>query len=288
LSESWARSTGPAPIAEPTAEAEASDTRTDLPAAAQYGLALVLVVFAALLAFVVEHLVAGLDLTLIFVVPVVVGAVAFGWGPALTAAIAGVLAFDFFFTEPYYSLRISSPGDLWSAALLLVIATIVSSVAAESRRRALEAREAADQASSLRGLAHLVIEGHPEWEVLRAAATALHRTFRAPAVILLKSGDSIAPVATAGSPELTDADREAALGALESHLTLRAGTYPYDESAFDFWPVAARGGLEWIIGVSFVRARRERPASPERYVDIVRGYVAAAVGAVSSREEANG
>jgi len=88
--------------------------------------------------------------------------------------------------------------------------------------------------------------------------------------------------------DLPAADREAALGALESHLTLRAGTYPYGESAFDFWPVAARGGLEWIIGVGFVRARRERPASPERYVDIVRGYVAAAVGAVSSREEANG
>ena len=256
------------------------------PAAAQYGLTLVFVALAGILAFVVEHLVAAPNLTLIFVLPVVVSAVAFGWTPALAAAVAGVLTFDYFFTQPYFSLRIESSNDLWDAALLLVIGMIVSSVAAESRRRTLEAREAAEQAKALQELAHLVIERRPEQEVLRAAAAALQRAFHAPALILLKSGDSVAPVATAGSPQLTDADREAAVAALDSHLALRAGTYPYDKSAFDFWPVAARGGLAWIIGVSFVRTRRERPASPERYVDIVRGYLAAAVG--SSGENASG
>jgi K+-sensing histidine kinase KdpD len=245
------------------------------PAAAQYGLTLVFVALAGVLAFVVDHLVDAPNLTLIFVLPVVVSAVAFGWKPSLAAAVAGVLTFDYFFTQPYFSLRIESPNDLWDAALLLVIGMIVSSVAAESRRRTLEARQAAEQAKALQELAHLVIERRPEQEVLRAAAVALQRAFRAPSVILLKSGDSLAPVATAGRAELTDADREAAVGAQESHLALRAGTYPYDKAAFDFWPAAAHGGLAWIIGVSFVR---ERPASPERYVDIVRGYVAAAVG----------
>ena len=71
----------------------------------------------------------------IFVLPVVIAATALGWGPSLLAVSTSVLAFDFFFTEPFYSFRIASPSDVWAAALLLVIAAIVSTIAAESRRR---------------------------------------------------------------------------------------------------------------------------------------------------------
>ncbi len=251
-----------------------------MPVAAQYGLALVFVAVGALLAFVVEHLVAAPNLTLIFVVPVVICAVAFGWGPALAAAIAGVLAFDFFFTQPYYSLRIASPSDLWAAALLLIIAGIVSSVTAESRRRALEARQAAEQAQALQALAHLIIERRPEWEILRAAADALHRAFGGAALVGLASGGSVKAIAAAGGARLTRSDEEAALGALDTNMATRAGVYPHGESKFDFWPVAQQADQGWVVGVSF----GDRPVSPERYVDVVRGYVAAAVGAPSHGE----
>ena len=38
----------------------------------------------------------------------------------------GVIAFDFFFTEPYYSLRMTNPSEIWAAVLLFVIMLIVS------------------------------------------------------------------------------------------------------------------------------------------------------------------
>lgn len=262
--------------------AEAAETQPlppETPTLVRYGLAVLLVAVAAVLAFVVEHLVAAPNLTLIFVLPVVIAAVAFGWGPSLTAAIGGVLAFDFFFTQPYYSLRIESPSDIWAAALLLVIAAIVSSVAAESRRRSLEARQAAVQAVALQNLAHLVIEHRPEWEVMRDAAAALHQAFRAPAVILVKHGDSFAPVASAGGAKLTDKDREAALGALETKIATRGGAYPYDAAEFDFWPVLTRGNAAWVMGVNFLQARGGRPVAPEQFIDVVRGYIVAAVHA---------
>jgi len=275
-------------MVDPAAEADGTGAGRALPTAAQYGLALVFVGLAVALAFVVDHLVAAPNLTLVFVLPVVVAAVAFGFGPALVAAVAGVLAFDFFFTRPYFSFRMTDPSEIWAATLLLVIGAIVSSVAAESRRRAVSAQQAAEQAEALQGLAHLVIEERPEWEIMRAAAAALHQAFRVPAVILLRQGDSVAPVASAGDAKLAEADREAALGALASHVTTRGGAYPYDASEFDFWPAAAHGDLGWVIGVGFARSPRERPATPERFVDVVRGYVAAAVSARPTHEAANG
>jgi len=149
-------------------------------------LALVFVALATGLALLVQHLISAPNVTLIYVLPVIISATLFGWGPSLLAVAVGVIAFDFFFTEPYYSLTMTKPSEIWAAVLLFVIASIVTSVAAQSRRRAMEAREAAERAQALQALAHTVIEGRSQSQILQAAATALHRIFRAPAAILMQ------------------------------------------------------------------------------------------------------
>ncbi|MBC6983786.1 DUF4118 domain-containing protein [Caulobacter sp. 17J80-11] len=245
----------------------------------RYGLAVLFVAAATVLAFVVDQLVAPPSLALIFVLPVVVAAARLGWGPALVAVAGGALAFDFLFTEPRFSFRISSPADVWDAALLLVIATIVSSIAADARRRAIEAERAAGQARALQGLAHVVIEDRPMAEVFTAAAEALHGLFGAPAAVFLDDKGAFGPVATAGGATITRADEDAARGALDTHVATRSEAYPYDQTEFDFWPVATPGGLRAVVGVDFTKAEEERPAAPERLVDIVRGYLTAAFAA---------
>ena len=263
------------------ADAPLQDGRSEapgpLPLAAQYGLALLFVALATGLAFIVDHLVAAPNLTLIFVLPVMVSAMAFGWGPSLIAVAASVLAYDFFFTEPYYSLRIASPSDLWATALLLVIAASVSTLAAESRRRMGEARRAAEQAQALQGLAHLVIKSAPRAEIVEAAAAALAQIFRAPTVIFMNQAGALRPVASGGGARITEAEEDAAKGALETHVPARAETYPYDRSAFDFWSVRVAKDGACVIGVDFTRSRRDRPAKPERFVEIVGGYLTVAI-----------
>jgi K+-sensing histidine kinase KdpD len=250
-----------------------------LPAAGQYAVAVLMVGAATLLAFVVDNLIAAPNLTLVFVLPVVVAGTAFGWGPSLTAVVAGVLAFDFFFTVPYFSFRISSPSDIWAAALLLVIAAIVTTVAAQSRRRAIEASCAADRAEALQALAHVVIQNRPRSEVVQAAAASLQQIFRAPAVIFLQEAGAFRRAAAAGRPEISVDDEEAARGALADRLHTRAETYPYDKAAFEFWPVATPSGCGCVIGVDFTHAEDERPEKPEQFVDVVAAYLAVALNA---------
>ena len=208
---------------DPFAPARIRDPRPaappSLPLIAQYGLALVFVALATGLAFLVQHLISAPNVTLIYVLPVIISATLFGWGPSLLAVAVGVIAFDFFFTEPYYSLTMTNPSEIWAAVLLFVIASIVTSVAAQSRRRAMEAREAAERAQALQALAHTVIEGRSQSQILQAAATALHQIFRAPAAILMQCENRFEAVATAGSAQITEADREAARGALRRTKT---------------------------------------------------------------------
>lgn len=249
-----------------------------LPAPARYAVSLALVVVTTILAFVVEHLIAAPNLTLLFVLPVVISATSFGWGPSLLTVAASTIAFDFFFTEPRLSLAIASPSDLWAAALLLVTAGIVSTVAAESRRRAREAQRAAEQAEALQALAHLLITGRPIEEVVEAAAMALNRSFRAPAAILAAEGDGLQPLALAGGARLEGADRDAARTALESNAPTRAGTYPDDAASFDFWPLKAASGRRYALGVDFTRADESRPEAAGRTVELIGAYLATASG----------
>jgi two-component system sensor histidine kinase KdpD len=245
---------------------------------AGYGASLVMVVFATAVGLAVEAAVGDQNVTLVFVLPVVVAASAFGWGPAIAAVIASALAFDFFFTEPKFTLRIDTPSDMWAAGLLLVTAALVSAVGAQARRRALQARAAADQAEAVRGLAHAIIEDRPQLEVLQTAADALGKLFAAPTVVFLRTSGGFRPVAGTGSPQIRAAEDEAAQWVLTSGVHARAESYPFDRSEFDFWPVPGHGAGRCVLGVDFRRARDGRPLSPEKLVDVVAGYVAVALG----------
>ena len=257
-----------------------------LPVVGRYLVSLLLVGAATVLAFVVEQLIAAPNLTLIFVLPVMIAGMAFGWGPSLAAVILGVLAFDFFFTAPYFSFRIYSASDIWAAGLLLVIAAITTTLAAQSRRRAVEAARAVERAEALQALARVVIAARPRPEVLQAAAEALHEIFHAPAVIFLQEAGTLRQAAKAGGPQIAAADEAAAAGALSDRLHIRAETYPYDQSEFEFWPVGAPADCGCVIGVDFTRAGGERPEKPERFVDVVSAYLAAALDSNGARRGA--
>jgi two-component system sensor histidine kinase KdpD len=253
--------------------------------AAAYGLSVLMVGIATLAAVLVDQVQRVPNLSLIFVLPVVIAAVSFGWGPSLAAAVLGVLAFNFFLVAPRYSLGVADPANVWALGLLLITAAIVSAVAAESRRRALEARTAAEQATALQALARSLVAAAGDAGSAQASAAALARLFQAPAVVLLHGENELAVAALAGGGPgegpgggaLSAADREAAGWALAARMPTRGGAYPVEAAAYDFWPVVTPQRRQAVIGVSISTGEAGRPENPERLVEIVSGYLAVAL-----------
>jgi K+-sensing histidine kinase KdpD len=212
------------------------------------------------------------SLNLLYVLPVIAAAITSGWGPSLTASVAGALAFDFFFIEPRYSLRIDSPRDIWSIILLLAIAATVSALASESRRRALRASRMAAQAEALRALAHAVVIGAPRAQIIERAAMTLSQAFGAPAFILAR-GVSMAVLASSGRPvALKPSDYAAAEAALDAGTATHAGQYPAEGSRLDLWPVRLPDGETGLVGVDFTRCREGRPDDADGVVEAVAAY----------------
>ncbi len=243
---------------------------------ARYGLTAVLVCVATLAAVLFDQLTQAPNLSLVFVLPVVIAAASFGWGPAVAAA-GGALAFNFFLIAPRYTLRVNSPENIWALALLLATAALVSAVAGQSRRRAEAAWQAADQALALQALAKSLMAATSRTEIAEAGAGALSRVFGAPAAVLLDTGEDLEIAAVAAGADLTPADQEAARWALASRLPTRGGAYPVEQAGFDFWPIMSSQRQGAALGVGLESAPDGRPDGAERLIDIVRGYIAVAL-----------
>lgn len=246
-----------------------------------YGLSLLLVAAATLAAVIVNQLVAIPNLSLIFVLPVLIAAVTFGFGPALAAALVGLIAYNFFLIPPLYTFRVADPANLWALGLLLIAAAIVSAVAAQSRQRALAGVAAGEQARALQTLARELAGATNRQRIVTAGAEALGALFQAPAVILAPDREEMAVIAQsgfgAGAPALSEADREAARWALASRLPTRGGAYPVEAARFDFWPVVTPLRTHIAIGLAISGRDEGRPAAPERLVETVGGYLSVAL-----------
>ena len=247
-----------------------------------YAVAVLLVAAATLAGVVVDQLVSIPNLSLVFVLPVVIAAVSFGWGPALAAAVAGVVAYNFFLIPPLYTFRVADPANVWALVLLLIAGSIVSALAAQSHRRALQAVAAADQANAFQALARDLVGATDRSRIARAGVEALSRLFQAPAVILTPAPDRMTMVAASSGATLSDADHEAARWALASRLSTRGGAYPVEGATFDFWPVVTPQRTQFVIGLAISERDAGRPEAPERQVDTVAGYLSLAL----DREEA--
>ncbi len=106
------------------------------------------IVVAALLVTVRGELV-NVNVALVLVVVVVLAAVSGGRSAGALAAVMAALSYEFFFTKPYLSLRISDGEDALTTILLLVIGLVVGEMVVIGRR----SRQAAGQAQE--GIARL-------------------------------------------------------------------------------------------------------------------------------------
>jgi two-component system sensor histidine kinase KdpD len=245
-------------------------------APAAYALTLALVAAATVVAVLFDQLTPTPNLSLIFVLPVVIAAVSFGWGASLGAAVLGALAFNFFLIPPRYTLRIAGAANVWALLLLLAVAALVSAVAGQARRKAQEAWEAAEQGGVLRALARSLVGASLRADIGQAGAQALAHLFGVPAVVLIDTGPDF-EVFSAGGAALGEADMEAARWSLASRLASRAGEYPVEAAGFDFWPVVTGQRQGFVLGLRFAGLADGRPEGVDRLVDTVAGYVSVAL-----------
>ncbi len=115
------------------------------------------------------------SLVMVFMVGVVAVAARYGRGPSIFAAIASALSFDFFFTLPFFSLRIADPRLVITVAVMLLVGLVISELTTALRERDLSAVEHARRVAVLYSLTRDLARATDDAHIYQAARRHIAR-----------------------------------------------------------------------------------------------------------------
>ncbi|MGV1759652.1 DUF4118 domain-containing protein [Rhizobium sp. A22-96] len=238
---------------------------SEMPLVIQYLVSLIMAAMATAVAAGFDRYEAIPNLSLIYVLPVVISSVAFGLRPALFCALLGALAYNFFFTEPRFSLAVADTANIWAIALLFIIGCITSAIASTRRRDAAELDRYRRGQEKLQIYARQMIVATSIEEATHLTRSTLVSLFHAPVSIIVSGkGDDLK---IEGEKNLSPMEIEAIRTALTSKAIVNGGVYPFDQSRFDFWPAQVSTDRAVVIGVAFDPERR--PANPDATIEMM-------------------
>src|SRR5216683_1860247 len=157
-------------------------TQTNWP---PYGYALAVVGICTGIAWAMFPYFAFSNLIMVYLLGVIVVATRYGRGPSLLASLMSVGAFDFFFVPPYYTFAVSDTQYFVTFSVMLVVAVVISGLAARIRAQAESAREREGRMAALYAMSRELASTRGVQGLLAVATRHITELFRARVAILL-------------------------------------------------------------------------------------------------------
>jgi two-component system sensor histidine kinase KdpD len=215
-----------------------------------YAMALAIVALALGIAKLIQPFFGIENVDLVFLTAVVIVAVRFGLWPSLLASVAASLCYNFFFLPPIHTLTIADPTNVAAFFFFMLIAILVSNLAARVRGQAMSAIGRVRTTESLYAFSRKLAGTATLDDVLWATAyqTALMLKVR---VVLLLPEDAVITVKAGYPPEdqLDKADLAAANWAWGNDRPAGRGSDTLPGAKRLFLPMRTGRGAIGVIGI---------------------------------------
>ncbi|MDD5085152.1 MAG: DUF4118 domain-containing protein [Candidatus Omnitrophica bacterium] len=149
-----------------------------------------LIVVVSLLSGMLRHSIAHTNLSMLYILVVVISAIRWGRGPSIVSALLSVLIFDFFFVPPQFSMTVADTQYLIAFATLFVVAMAISSLALKAKQQAKAAKNREMQTLALYNLSKDLSNITDIDTLHNVAIRHVQKAFDAKASILVKDSES--------------------------------------------------------------------------------------------------
>jgi two-component system, OmpR family, sensor histidine kinase KdpD len=263
---------------EAVARPKASHGRRTLLAGAGRALAVAAVCVAAAtaLGLGLDRLVVLQNISLLYMLAVLVSASYAGYVAAIAAAIISALAYNFCFIDPVGTFTIAEPHEVFALFIFLTAAMLAGGLASRVREQAKTARRRAAATQALYDFSRKLSGTAKAEDVLWAAVNQMHTAFRRNAVLLLpKDGDIAVMAAWPPDTELELTDMTAARWAFEKKEAAGNDTGTLPNSLFQFRPLKSPQGVVGVCG--FLQDGRPLEPDEERALAAILDQTAIAI-----------
>ena len=209
------------------------------------------------------------NVSLIFVVPVLVAAARHGLVPSLWVSLASVLSYNFFFLPPLYEFTISDPANVVALFFFMGVAVVASALGTRSRAQAQAARREARTTADLYAFSRKIAGVIELDDLLWIVVTHLARLLGAEVAILmpektpLEAGKLMVRAAFPPDGQLSDADLAAAHWSWDSERPTGKGTDTLPGGRWLFVPIRTSRSAIGVLGI-LPKAEAGELSAPER------------------------
>ncbi|HRD74697.1 MAG TPA: DUF4118 domain-containing protein, partial [Hyphomicrobiaceae bacterium] len=244
-----------APESEKPSKAGASaQPRSALPPAGTLAAALAIaggaVTAAVLAGIALEQITRLPNLSMVFLLAVLLCGMRFGMTSAIAAAVLSFLAYNFFFIDPRYTFTITQPYELLSLFMFLAVAVVTGSLAGRLSEQATATRERAEATQALFDFSRKLSGVSKLDDVLWLLASQVAAVAKGKSVVLLDRSDGLT-LENSWPPDdqLGTSDWAAARWAHEKQEPAGRSTDTLPSARFQFRPMQGSRGSIGTVGI---------------------------------------
>ena len=191
------------------------------------------------------------NLVMLYLLGVVAIAWRWGRGPSILASVLSVAAFDFFFIAPQLTFAVQDTQYLWTFAVMLVTAFVISTLTARVKFQAESARGRERRTASLYAASRQLAATQSRDQIARAAVPHIAEAVDARVVVLLPDNDRrLVPLgADIGGFVPGPHDEAVANWVLQHGQTAGRGTATLPGAVGVYLPLTASHGVVGVLGI---------------------------------------
>ncbi|MCM2318114.1 MAG: sensor histidine kinase KdpD [Pseudomonas sp.] len=214
-----------------------------------YLLAVLATLVATVAAWSVSHVLELPNISLVFLLAVLLVGVRSSLGPALLCSALSFLAYDLLFISPTLSLTIHHQEDILTLLFFLVMAVLTGNLAARQRRQMDALRETQAETAALLELSRRLGTVTERQAMLAAALQQFTNWHDLDFCLLGRDAEGVLQVEAGVSASLVDSERAAAEWAWRHDQPTGLGTHTLADGRWWWLPLSSRQGTLALLGV---------------------------------------
>ncbi|MFH0727462.1 MAG: DUF4118 domain-containing protein [Pseudomonadota bacterium] len=191
---------------EPGETPEAVAIRSKRADLTDFGTGFLFLILATVLCFLMYPFFDLSNLSMVYLLGVMMTATSCGRRPAVLVSFLSVLAFDFFFVPPRYSFTVAEAQYIVTFIVMFLVALVISHLAAGMRQQTGIARLQGRQAAAMHGLSRQLVSTRGMEEILKAAMQYISEIFDCNMVVMLPDERGKLKVAAGDSASVLQKD----------------------------------------------------------------------------------
>ena len=227
------------------------------------------------------------NISLVYVVPVMIAAARHGLVPSLWVATLSVLSYNFFFLPPLYRLTIAEPANVLALFFFMFVAVVASALGTRTRSQAQAARREARTTADLYAFSRKIAGVVGLDDLLWIVVTHLARLLNAEVAVLMpdrgrqEGGRLTLHAAFPPDCEFTEADLAAARWCWDADQPAGKGTDTLPGGRWLFVPIRTSSAPIGVVGVLPHEDQRALGAPERRLLEAVGNQAAVAIERVA-------